>query len=119
MFCSIWVHLGSFCNCMKLGAKHTELVQLIQKFVPRSHIVFFATNAPNTPHWTLTSCFGAFHCVWVHLGSFRNCMKLGAKRDELVQLMQKSMPQSHVGIFRNGRTRSKPFDPKLMFWCLS
>jgi len=27
------------------------------------------------------------HSVWVHLGSFRNCMKLGAKQCELVQLM--------------------------------
>jgi len=33
--------LGSFRNCMKLVAKHTELVQLIQKFVPRSHVVIF------------------------------------------------------------------------------
>ena len=22
---------------------------------------FFTTNAPNPPHWTLNSCFGAFH----------------------------------------------------------
>ena len=42
-------------------------------------------------------------------------MKLGAKRDELVQLMQKFMPQSHIGIFRNGRTLSTPLDPKAMF----
>ena len=74
---------------MKLGAKHTELVQLMQKFMPRSHIVFFATNAPDPPHWTLNSCFGVFHSACVHLGSFRNCMKLGAKRGELEQLMQK------------------------------
>ena len=26
---SVWVHLGSFCNRMKLDAKHSELVQLI------------------------------------------------------------------------------------------
>jgi len=42
-------------------------------------------------------------------------MKLGAKRDELVQLMQKFVPRSHIGIFRNGRTLSTPFDPKAMF----
>ena len=42
-----------------------------------------------------------FRSNWVHLGLFRNDMKLGAKRGELVQLMQKFVPQSHVGIFRN------------------
>src|SRR6185312_10237153 len=115
MFCSIWVHLGSFRNCMKLGAKHTELVQLMQKYVPRSHLVIFPTNAPDPPHWTLNSCFSAFHIVWVHLGSFRYCMKLGAKRGELVQLMQKFAPRSRVEIFCNERTRSTPLDPKLIF----
>jgi len=42
-------------------------------------------------------------------------MKLGAKRDELVQLMQKFVPRSHIGIFSNGRTLSTPLDPKVMF----
>ena len=59
--------------------------------------------------------FGAFHSVWVHLGSFRNYMKLGAKRDELVKLKQKFVPRSHIGIFRNARTLSIPLDPKVMF----
>ena len=91
---------------MKLGAKRGELVQLMQKFVPQSHIVFFATNAPDSSHWTLNSCFGVFHSVWVHLGSFRNCLKLGAKRGELEQVMQKFMPRRHVVIFRNEQTDS-------------
>ena len=43
-------------------------------------------------------------------------MKLDAKLGELVQLEQKFMPQSHVGIFRNERTQSTPLDTKLMFW---
>jgi len=42
--------------------------------------------------------------------------KLGAKRAELVQ---KFVPGSRVGIFRNERTRSTPLDPKLTFWCVS
>ena len=66
-----------------------------------------------------TACFGAFHKVWVHLGSFRNCMKLGAKRGELVQLMQKFVPRSDVGIFRNERTKSTTLDPKLMIQSVS
>ena len=59
--------------------------------------------------------FGAFQSVWVHLGPFRYCMKLGAKWAELVQLMQKFMPRSRVRIFRNECTRSTPLDPKLLF----
>ena len=76
----------------------------------------FVTNTTSPLHWTLHSCVGALHSVWVHLLSFRNCMKLDAKRGELVQLKQKFMPQSHVGIFRNERTQSNTLDPKLMFW---
>ena len=38
---------------------------------------------------------------------FRYYMKLGA---ELVQLMDKFVPLSRIGIFRNERTRSTPFD---------
>src|SRR6185503_15310373 len=45
---------------------------------------FFATKTTNPPHWTLYQCFSAFRSIWVHLGSFRNCMKVGAKHTELI-----------------------------------
>src|SRR6185312_13819409 len=77
---------------------------------------FFATNAPDPPHWTLNSYFGAFRTVCVHLGPLSCHTKLRAKRSELVQ---KFMPRSRVGIFRNERTRSTPLDAKLMFCCIS
>src|SRR6185312_11675712 len=77
---------------------------------------FFATNAPDPPHWTLNRCFGAFHTIWVHSGPFVCLTKLGAKRAELVQ---KFVPRGRVGIFRNERTRSTLLYPKLMFWCVS
>ena len=83
------VHLGQFRYCMKLGAKRAELVQLMQKFVPRSRVGIFTTNTPNPPHWTLNSSFVAFLSVWVHLGLFCYGSKLSAKWAELVQLMQK------------------------------
>ena len=51
----------------------------------------------------------------MHSGLFGCLTKFGAKRAELVQ---KFVPRSRVGIFRNKRTRSTPLDPKLMFWCL-
>ena len=52
----------------------------------------------------------------MHSGPFGCLTKLGAKRAELVQ---KFVPRTCVGIFRNERTRSTPSDPKLMFWCIS
>ena len=72
---------------------------------------FFATNAPDPPHWTLNSCllrFVSFGTVWLPY-------KTGAKRAELVQ---KFVPRSRVESFRNERTRSTQLDPKLWFWCI-
>ena len=56
--------------------------------------------------------------VLMHLGPFRRLMKLGSKWAELVRLMQKFVPRRHIRIFRNERTRSTPFDPNLMFYCV-
>ena len=82
----------------------------------QSRFGFFHDERTNPPHWTLNSCFGAFHTIWVHLGPFGCLMKLGAKRAELVQ---KFVPRSRIVIFREKHTRSTPYDPKLMFWCVS
>ena len=60
-----------------------------------------------------------FWCVSYFLGAFGIVLlpyKLGAKQAELVQ---KFVPRSCVGIYRNERTRSTPLDPKLTFWCVS
>ena len=51
----------------------------------------------------------------MHSGLFGCLTKLGAKR---VELVQKFVPGSRVGIFHNERTRSTPLDPKLIFWCI-
>jgi len=80
---------------------------------------FFATKASDPYHYILNSCSEAFCYVWVHLGTFRYCMRLCANRAELVQLMQKVVQRSSVEIFRNEGTRSIPLDPNLMFWCVS
>src|SRR6185312_14466183 len=77
---------------------------------------FFATNAPDPPHWTLNCRFGAFRTIWVHSGLFGCLTKLGAKRAELVQ---KFVPRSRVGKFRNKHTRNTPSEPKLRFCCVS
>ena len=49
------------------------------------------------------------------MGLFGCLTKLGAKPAKLVQ---KFVPASRVGIFRNEHTRTTPLDPKLMFWCV-
>ena len=52
----------------------------------------------------------------MHSVPFGYLSKLGAKR---VELVQKFVPRSRVGIIRNERTRSTSLDPKLTFWCVS
>src|SRR6185312_9921168 len=77
---------------------------------------FSKQTQPIRPHWTLNSCFCAFRAIWVHLGPFGCVTTLSLKR---VKLVQKFVPRSHVGTFRNEHTRSTPLDPKLIFWCVS
>ena len=68
---------------MKLDAKHNELVQLIQKFVTRSHVGIFLNERTQSTLVDPKHRLGLFHSISVHLGSFRNCMKLDAKHTEI------------------------------------
>ena len=77
---------------------------------------FFATNAPDAPHWTLNSYFGVFCTIWMQLGPFGCLTKLSLKQAELAQ---KFLVRSHVIVFCNEHTRLTPLVPKLMFWCVS
>ena len=107
------MHSAPFGCLTKLGAKRAELVQ---KFVPRSRVGIFCNEHirstsldPKLTLWCNSSHLGAFGTVCL-------LTTLGAKRAELVQ---KFVPRSRVGIFRNECTRSTPLDPKLIFWCVS
>jgi len=112
-FLTICVHLGLLGCLTKLRAKHSELVQ---KFVRRGRVGVFHDECTHPPHWTLISCFGAFHTIWVHLGPFGCLTKLGAKQTKLVQ---KFVPRSCIGVFCDEHTRSTPLDPKLSFCYIS
>ena len=108
------MYSGPFGCLTILGGKRAELVQ---KFVPRNRVGIFPNERtrstpldPNLTFWCI------FHTIWVHSGPFGCLTKLGAKRAELGQMV---VPRSRVGIFRNERTRSTPFIPKLMFCCIS
>ena len=94
-------------------------MQLKQKFVPRSHVGSFHNERTQSAPLDPKLMFWCVVSVWEHLGLFHNCLKLDAKQGELVQLMQKLVPRSHVGIFRNERTQSTLLDPKPMFRSVS
>ena len=115
MFHSVWVHLGLFRYGSKLGTKRIELVQLMQKLMPLSHIGIFQNKCTRSTALDPILMFWCVYSVLVHLGMFYYDSKLGAKWAKLVQVMQKFVPRSHIGIFRNERTQSSPLDPKLMF----
>jgi hypothetical protein len=72
----------------------------------KSHRNFTQSTHPIHPHITLNACIGAFCSVWVHFGWFHYCMKLGAKRAQLEQLMQKVVPRSRIRIFGSEPTQS-------------
>ena len=83
--------------------------------VPRSRVrIFRNERTRSTPFYSTLM----FWCVLYNLDAFGTVWlltKLSAKRAELVQ---KFVPRSRVGIFRNQRTQSTPLDPELMFWCV-
>ena len=83
--------------------------------MPRSRVGIFRNQRMRYTPLDPKLMFWCVRTILVHMGPFGLLLKLGAKRAELVQ---KFMPRSHIGMFRNQRTRSTPLDPKLMFWCV-
>ena len=74
-FRTIWVHLWAF------DALRNSVQNGLNQCKSSCHEVaseFFATNAPDPPHWIVNWCFGAFHTIWVHSGPFVCLTKLGA-----------------------------------------
>jgi hypothetical protein len=57
--------------------------------------------------------------VFGRFGPFYYGTKVDAKLAKLEPLSRKFATQNRVGIFRNERTRSTPFDPKLIVWGIS
>ena len=112
MFHTIWVHSGPFGCLSKLGAKQAELEQ---QFVPRSRVRIFRNERtrstsldPKLMFWCVSYYLGAFGTVWLPYET--QC--------KTAELVQKFVPRSRFGIFRNEHTQSTPLDPKLTFWCV-
>ena len=103
------MHLGPFGCLTEFGAKRAELGQ---KFVPRSRVGIFHNQCTRSTPLDPKLTFWSVSYYLVHSGSFACLTKLGAERAEL---MQKFVPRSRVGFFRNEGTQSTPCDPKLTF----
>ena len=108
------MHSGPFGCLTKLCAKQAELVQ---KFVPRIRVGNFCNERarstlsdPKLTFWCVSYHLGAFGTIWL---PYKTLWKTG------ISFLQKFVPRSRVGIFRNERTRSTPLDVKLMFWYIS
>ena len=84
--------------------------------MPRGRVGIIRNKRTRWTAWDPKLAFGCVSYYLDELGPFGCLMKLGGKRAELVQ---KLVPRSHEGIFRNEHTRSAPLDPELMFWCIS
>jgi hypothetical protein len=103
-FGTVWLRYDTRCKMGRPSAK-VRATKSSRNFSQRRH--------PIQPIEPQTDVFFAFRTICMHLGLFGCLTKLGAKRAELVQ---KFVPRSRGGLFRNERTRSIPVDPKLMFW---
>ena len=117
MFYSVFYYLGAFGTVWLPYKTRCKTGQTGEKLhAMKSHRNFSQQTQPICPHWTLNSCFCAFHTIWVHLGSFGCVTTLSLK---WVKLVEKFVTRSRVRIFRNERTRPTPMDPKLIFLCIS
>ena len=67
VFLSVWVHLEPFRYCTKLAAKHAQLVQLMQKFMPWCLVRIFCNKRSRS---TLLDPKLMFWCVSFHLDAF-------------------------------------------------
>ena len=80
-FRKVWEHLGSFCYCTKLGAKWSELVQLMQKFMPRSRVGTFrykrTRNTPWDPKFMFLLHFVMSECIYDHSVTALNSAQMG------------------------------------------
>src|SRR6185312_6436731 len=105
-FETVWLPYETRCKTGRTSAKVRAT---------KSRRTFRNERTRSTP-WVPKLTFWCVRTIWVHSGLFRSLTKLGAKQAELVQ---KFVPRSRVGIYRNERTRSTLLDSKLMFWCVS
>ena len=114
-FCSLWVHFGLFHYCMKLGAKHAELEQLMQKFVPQIRIGFFCSESTRS---TPLDPKLMFWCVSYYLGVFGTVFCPTTLNAKWVNWCKSLCHEVASKFFATNTTDLPPLDPKLMFLCV-
>src|SRR6185312_729343 len=122
MFSCVSFFWGAFGTIMlllhKLDAKHSKLVQLMQKFVPRCLIrIFCNERSRSTPLEPKLM----FWCYYFHLGAFGTVSLLHetwSKTRQTGAINAKVHAMMSSWNFCNERSRSTPLEPKLMFWCV-
>src|SRR6185312_14026968 len=107
VFGTVWLPYETRCKMGRTSAK-VRATKSRRKFSQRTHLIH-----PIGPKTGVLVRFILFGCIRKPFGCLT---KLSTKRDKLVQ---KFVPRSRVGIFRNERTRSTLLDPILTFWCVS
>ena len=85
MIWCISYYLGAFGMVWLPYKTRCKRAKLVQSSCHEVASEFFATNAPDPPHWTQNLCFGVIRTIWVHLGPFGCHTNLCAKWAELVQ----------------------------------
>ena len=85
MFWCVSYYLGAFGTFFCPTTLRAKRVNWCNCSCHKVVLEFFATNAPDPPHWTLNFCFRAICTILVHLGLFGCLIKLGAERAEVVQ----------------------------------
>jgi len=106
------VHSGPLGCLTKFGAKWAELVQ---NFVPRSHVGIFRNECtrstqldPKLTFWCILYYLGAFETIWL---PYETPCKTG-------RTSSKVRATKSGRIFSQRRHRSTPCDPKLIFSCV-
>ena len=110
------MRFGLFRYYTKLDTKRAELVQLKQKFVPRSRIRIFhnerTRSTPLDPKFMFW-CVRTIWCIWDHLVDLRNSVQNGPN------WCKSSHHEVASEFFATNARDPPPLDPKLMFWCVS
>ena len=106
------MHSGPLGCLTKFGAKWAELVQ---NFVPRSHVGIFRNECtrstqldPKLTFWCILYYLGAFETIWL---PYETPCKTG-------RTSSKVRATKSGRIFSQRRHRSTPCDPKLIFSCV-
>ena len=104
-FGTVWLPYKTWCKTSRSGAK-VRATKSCRNFSQQT-----TRSTPLDPSLI-------FRCISSYLGAFGIVCCVTTLSSKRAKLVQKFVPRSRVGVFRNERTRSTPLDSKHMFWCV-